>query len=209
MRRTASRSSRVLTNSARRSATDDQRRKLRGTRIAYVAQSAAASFNPAHQLMDQTIETQMREGELSRADAAKDAIEGGQSVTETVRAMKEIAAKINIIEEIARQTNLLALNAAIEAARAGEQGRGFAVVADEVQRLAERSANATKQIEFLVRTIQADTNEAIVSMERSTTDVVGVEIAGGWRLVSRPVAEAFGMAAGANLARLLGKRGVL
>jgi twitching motility protein PilJ len=56
---------------------------------------------------------------------------------------------------------------------AGEAGRGFAVVADEVQRLAERSANATRQIEFLVRTIQADTNEAIVSMERSTTDVVG------------------------------------
>jgi twitching motility protein PilJ len=56
---------------------------------------------------------------------------------------------------------------------AGEAGRGFAVVADEVQRLAERSANATKQIEVLVRTIQADTNEAIVSMERSTTDVVG------------------------------------
>ncbi len=56
---------------------------------------------------------------------------------------------------------------------AGEAGRGFAVVADEVQRLAERSANATKQIEVLVRTIQADTNEAVVSMERSTTDVVG------------------------------------
>ena len=56
---------------------------------------------------------------------------------------------------------------------AGEAGRGFAVVADEVQRLAERSTNATKQIEVLVRTIQADTNEAVVSMERSTTDVVG------------------------------------
>ena len=56
---------------------------------------------------------------------------------------------------------------------AGEAGRGFAVVADEVQRLAERSANATKQIEVLVRTIQSDTNEAVVSMERSTTDVVG------------------------------------
>ena len=56
---------------------------------------------------------------------------------------------------------------------AGEAGRGFAVVADEVQRLAERAANATSQIEVLVRTIQADTNEAVVSMERSTTDVVG------------------------------------
>ena len=59
------------------------------------------------------------------------------------------------------------------ASMAGEAGRGFAVVADEVQRLAERAANATKQIEVLVRTIQTDTNEAVVSMERSTTDVVG------------------------------------
>ncbi|HUO79336.1 MAG TPA: methyl-accepting chemotaxis protein, partial [Steroidobacteraceae bacterium] len=66
-----------------------------------------------------------------------------------------------------------ALNASIQASMAGEAGRGFAVVADEVQRLAERAANATKQIEVLVRTIQTDTNEAVVSMERSTTDVVG------------------------------------
>ena len=71
------------------------------------------------------------------------------------------------------QTNILALNASIQASMAGEAGRGFAVVADEVQRLAERAANATKQIEVLVRTIQTDTNEAVVSMERSTTDVVG------------------------------------
>ena len=81
--------------------------------------------------------------------SAKDAAEGGKSVTETVRAMKEIAAKINIIEEIARQTNLLALNAAIEAARAGEHGRGFAVVAAEVRKLAERSQKAAGEINEL------------------------------------------------------------
>ncbi|HNK30648.1 MAG TPA: methyl-accepting chemotaxis protein, partial [Plasticicumulans sp.] len=77
-----------------------------------------------------------------------------------------------LINDIADQTNILALNAAIQASAAGEAGRGFAVVADEVQRLAERSGNATKRIESLVKTIQADTNEAIISMEKSTTEVV-------------------------------------
>jgi len=86
---------------------------------------------------------------------------------------QEIGNIVELINDIADQTNILALNASIQASMAGEAGRGFAVVADEVQRLAERSANATKQIEVLVRTIQNDTNEAVVSMERSTTDVVG------------------------------------
>jgi methyl-accepting chemotaxis protein len=75
--------------------------------------------------------------------------EGGKAVEETVRAMKEIANKISIIEEIARQTNLLALNAAIEAARAGEHGKGFAVVASEVRKLAERSQKAAAEISHL------------------------------------------------------------
>lgn len=81
--------------------------------------------------------------------AAKDAEEGGKAVGEAVSAMKEIAAKIGIIEEIARQTNLLALNAAIEAARAGEHGKGFAVVAAEVRKLAERSQTAAGEISQL------------------------------------------------------------
>jgi hypothetical protein len=86
---------------------------------------------------------------------------------------QEIGNIVELIEEIAEQTNILALNASIEASRAGEASRGFAVVADEVQKLAERSTSATKKIEVLVSTIQSDTNEAVVSMERSTTDVVG------------------------------------
>jgi twitching motility protein PilJ len=86
---------------------------------------------------------------------------------------QEIGNIVELIEDIADQTNILALNAAMQAAMAGESGRGFAVVADEVQRLAERSANATKQIDALVKTIQADTNEAVSSMEASTSEVVG------------------------------------
>jgi twitching motility protein PilJ len=85
---------------------------------------------------------------------------------------QEIGDIVGLINDIADQTNILALNAAIQASAAGEAGRGFAVVADEVQRLAERSANATKQIEALVKTIQADTNEAVISMEHSTANVV-------------------------------------
>ena len=85
---------------------------------------------------------------------------------------QEIGNIIGLINDIAEQTNILALNAAIQASMAGEAGRGFAVVADEVQRLAERSAIATRQIEVLVKTIQADTNEAVSSMESTTAEVV-------------------------------------
>lgn len=81
--------------------------------------------------------------------AARDAEEGGSAVSDSVTAMKNIAGKISIVEEIARQTNLLALNAAIEAARAGEAGKGFAVVASEVRKLAERSQIAAQEISSL------------------------------------------------------------
>ena len=80
------------------------------------------------------------------AKTSKEAIEGGSAVSKTVSAMKQIAAKIGIVDDIAYQTNLLALNAAIEAARAGEHGKGFAVVAAEVRKLAERSQSAAKEI---------------------------------------------------------------
>ncbi|MBS7325997.1 MAG: type IV pili methyl-accepting chemotaxis transducer N-terminal domain-containing protein [Thiopseudomonas sp.] len=85
---------------------------------------------------------------------------------------QEIGDIVSLINDIADQTNILALNAAIQASMAGDAGRGFAVVADEVQRLAERSSAATKQIEALVKTIQTDTNEAVISMEQTTTEVV-------------------------------------
>ncbi|HEX5047898.1 MAG TPA: methyl-accepting chemotaxis protein [Gammaproteobacteria bacterium] len=117
-------------------------------------------------------------------EAVRRTIAGMNTIRETIQdtskrikrlgeSSQEIGNIVELIEEIAEQTNILALNASIEASRAGEASRGFAVVADEVQKLAERSTNATKKIEVLVSTIQSDTNEAVVSMERSTTDVVG------------------------------------
>ena len=117
------------------------------------------------------------------ADVVNRSIEGmdiiREQIQETSKRIKrlgessqEIGNIVALINDIADQTNILALNAAIQASMAGEAGRGFAVVADEVQRLAERSASATKQIETLVKTIQTDTNEAVISMEQTTSEVV-------------------------------------
>ncbi len=85
---------------------------------------------------------------------------------------QEIGEIVELISDITEQTNVLALNAAIQAASAGEAGRGFTVVAEEVQRLAERSAEATKQIGAIVKTIQTDTQDAVSAMEQSTQGVV-------------------------------------
>ena len=115
--------------------------------------------------------------------AADNAIAGmndiRQQIQETSKRIKrlgessqEIGEIVELISDITEQTNVLALNAAIEAARAGEAGRGFSVVAEEVQRLAERSGEATKQIAAIVKTIQADTHDAVAAMESSTRGVV-------------------------------------
>ncbi|MEI6413342.1 MAG: methyl-accepting chemotaxis protein [Pseudomonadota bacterium] len=142
---------------------------------------------------------QMSKDANESAEVASRAVEtaahGGETVRKTIRGMdtirdqiqetskrikrlgessQEIGEIVELIDDIADQTNILALNAAMQAAMAGEAGRGFAVVADEVQRLAERAGNATKQIEGLVKTIQADTHEAVSSMEASTGGVVTV-----------------------------------
>ena len=123
------------------------------------------------------------------ADTVRRSIQGMDTIREQIQetskrikrlgeSSQEIGDIVELINDIADQTNILALNAAIQAAMAGEAGRGFAVVADEVQRLAERSSNATKQIEALVKTIQTDTNEAVISMEQSTAGVVkGAQLA--------------------------------
>ncbi len=117
------------------------------------------------------------------AEVVQNTIKGMENIREQIQetskrikrlgeSSQEIGDIVSLINDIADQTNILALNAAIQASMAGDAGRGFAVVADEVQRLAERSSAATKQIEALVKTIQSDTNEAVISMEQTTTEVV-------------------------------------
>ncbi len=123
------------------------------------------------------------------AEAVQKTIHGMDTIREQIQetskrikrlgeSSQEIGDIVELINDIAEQTNILALNAAIQAAMAGEAGRGFAVVADEVQRLAERSGDATRQIEALVKGIQSDTKEAVNSMEESTSGVVaGAQLA--------------------------------
>ncbi|WP_246050517.1 methyl-accepting chemotaxis protein [Leptospira langatensis] len=119
-----------------------------------------------------------KQTEQIASQSSRDAEDGGKSVTETVSAMKQIAEKISIIEDIAYQTNLLALNAAIEAARAGEHGRGFAVVASEVRKLAERSQKSANEISSLAVSSVAIAEKAgkligdIVPNIRKTADLV-------------------------------------
>jgi twitching motility protein PilJ len=147
-------------------ASSQQLEKVAG-RAESLAQDAQKSVQVAHngaETVNRTIQNMAALREQIQ-DTAKRIKRLGES-------SQEIGNIIEFINDISEQTNTLALNASIQAAMAGEQGRGFAVVADEVQRLAERAANATRQIENLVKTIQADTTEAIVSMERSTANVV-------------------------------------
>ncbi|MBU0499591.1 MAG: type IV pili methyl-accepting chemotaxis transducer N-terminal domain-containing protein [Gammaproteobacteria bacterium] len=147
----------------------------------------AESVDDMSKEASQSAEIAQRSVEIAAtgAESVRNTISGmdgiREQIQETAKRIKrlgessqEIGDIVELIDDIADQTNILALNAAMQAAMAGEAGRGFAVVADEVQRLAERAGNATKQIEALVKTIQADTNEAMSSMETSTSGVVRV-----------------------------------
>jgi len=142
--------------------------------IEQVSQNASQSSDVAQQSVQLAAQgTEAVRKSITGMDTIREHIqETSKRIKRLGESSQEIGDIVELINDIAEQTNILSLNAAIQATMAGEAGRGFAVVADEVQRLAERSSNATKQIDALVRTIQSDTNEAISSMEQSTSGVV-------------------------------------
>ncbi|MGE4421579.1 MAG: methyl-accepting chemotaxis protein [Pseudodesulfovibrio sp.] len=137
---------------------------------ASAVEEVSASMEEMTANIEQNTDNAQQTEKIAR-QAAGDAEEGGKSVTQTVEAMRQIADKIAIIEEIARQTNLLALNAAIEAARAGEHGKGFAVVAAEVRQLAERSGHAAAEISELSANSVAIAEQAGAMLDKMVPDI--------------------------------------
>ena len=165
-------------------ATDNQAKEINAATESIV--SMAASIEEVSGNAERSSDVARHSVEVAHkgGEAVRRTIDGMNAIRETIQetskrikrlgeSSQEIGNIVELINDIAEQTNILALFASIQASMAVEAVRCFAVVADEVQRLAERSTNATKHLEVLVRTIQSDTNEAVVSMERSTTDVVG------------------------------------
>ena len=142
--------------------------------IKEVDSSAAQSADVAHRTLAATQQgAQAVRNTISGMDGIREQIQDtAKRIKRLGESSQEIGEIVDLISDITEQTNVLALNAAIQAASAGEAGRGFSVVAEEVQRLAERSAAATKQIGTLVKTIQGDTNNAVAAMEKSTSGVV-------------------------------------
>jgi len=164
-------------------ASEEQSRQIRQTgqsvvemadRITQVSRGAAESANVARASLAAAEQGQQAvQNAITGMNDIRDQIqETSKRIKRLGESSQEIGEIVELISDITEQTNVLALNAAIQAASAGEAGRGFSVVAEEVQRLAERSAEAAKQIGALIRTIQTDTQDAVHAMERSTAGVV-------------------------------------
>ncbi len=164
-------------------ASDEQLREIRDTGEAVLQMAGRIQRVSGQAQQSADVARESLSAATSGLTAVLDTISGMNTIREQIQetskrikrlgeSSQEIGEITELISDITEQTNVLALNAAIQAASAGEAGRGFSVVAEEVQRLAERSADATRQIAVLVRTIQTDTADAVVAMERSTQGVI-------------------------------------
>ncbi|MGB5080561.1 MAG: methyl-accepting chemotaxis protein [Burkholderiales bacterium] len=164
-------------------AAEKQSLEIRQTSTSVLSMARAMNDMSSSASQSATVARQSLAAAHKGTEAVQNSISGMNEIREQIQetskrikrlgeSSQEIGEIVELISDITEQTNVLALNAAIQAASAGEAGRGFTVVAEEVQRLAERSAEATKQIGAIVKTIQTDTHDAVSAMEKSTQGVV-------------------------------------